>query len=58
MKLMVEGTIPRGRLKLRWLDNIKVDLKKEAMQLGDAEDIANWRNKIAVPDPVLDSKGM
>lgn len=31
-ELVVKGTIPRGRPKLRWLDRIKVDLKEVSAQ--------------------------
>lgn len=37
MNLVVERTRPRGRPKLRWLDEINVDLKDISAQVADTQ---------------------
>ena len=41
----VRGTQVTGRLKMRWMDNIRHDMNKCGMEEGDAQD----RNKMELP---------
>ena len=51
MELVLDGTRPRGRPKLRWLDRINADLKEISAQIVDAQDRVRWKNKIRIVDP-------
>ena len=51
MELVVEGTRPRGRPKLRRLDKVNADLKEVNARVIDAQDRVRWKSKIKVPDP-------
>jgi hypothetical protein len=40
-----EGNIPRGRLRRRWKDNIKIDLQEVGWEVMDWLDLAQDRDK-------------
>ena len=51
LNMMVSGTRPLGRPRLRWMDNITADLRNQGLVPTDALDKADWKMRIAKADP-------
>ena len=52
MSTEVEGTRRRGRPQMRWMDNIKHDLKEKGITREQASDRVLWRKLIKNVDPI------
>ena len=53
MEMVVEGRRRRGRPAMRWLDNIRADMRMRGVVEEEAHDRGLWRRKTQTPDPVL-----
>jgi len=51
LRLSPRGWRPRGRLKIRWLDRLKDDMKKRNIEPEDALNRAKWRRASRTADP-------
>jgi hypothetical protein len=51
MKMNVEGKRERGKLKKRWLDMIKNDMRAVDVCVWDVENQDEWRFRTKVADP-------
>ena len=49
--LVVKGTRPRGKPKMRWKDNINADLMVAGLTEADALDGARWKRGVTRADP-------
>ncbi|ETN83858.1 hypothetical protein NECAME_07150 [Necator americanus] len=50
-KLDVSGVRPRGRLKIRWLDRVKLDMIDARLCTADAMDRTKWKTRSRKADP-------
>ena len=51
MVIIVQGRRKRGRLKRRWMDKVKDDIKKKGLLADDVYDHATWRHMSSYIDP-------
>ena len=51
MEMEVDGRRARGRPVLRWMDNIRQDMRLHGLRDEDAQDRTLWRRMIQTPDP-------
>ena len=51
MAMKVQGRRKRGRLKRRWMDRVKDDIKEKGLSADDVYDRATWRRMSSYIDP-------
>ena len=50
-EMEVDGRRARGRPVLRWMDNIRQDIRVHGLRNEDAQDRTLWRRMMQTPDP-------
>ena len=51
MEMEVEGRRARGRPTMRWMDNIREDMRMRGVREEEAKDRSRWRSKMQTPYP-------